>query len=218
MNWHKQFARSATKGSAGKSTIALAGMFLLLVVASSLPAAAGIVNMKFTGLPTSNQYSGVYTYPYDVKVNGGPNQWMMCIGYNEHISTGETWKANVFSVGSLNPSTYLLDYEAAFLFKMAVADHGSHPEINAAAWWLLEGAPTSLNAPAQSLVALAQGQTYSSGQYSDVLLYKAIPGSQSGTLGTAQDFLGSTPEPGTLALFGSGILGLGGLLRRRMRG
>jgi len=193
-------------------------MLLFLVVVSSLPTTAGIVNMKFLGTSTNNQYSGVYTYPYDLKVNGGPTQWMMCIGYNEHISTGETWKANVFSVGSLNPSTYLLDYEAAFLFKMAVADHGSHPEINAAAWWLLEGAPTSLNAPAQSLVALAQGQTYSSGQYSDVLLYKAIPGSQSGTLGTAQDFLGSTPEPGTLALFGSGILGLGGLLRRRMRG
>ena len=218
MRWHKHFVRSATTGRSSKSLIAMTGMFLFLVVVSSLPTTAGIVNMKFLGTSTNNQYSGVYTYPYDLKVNGGPTQWMMCIGYNEHISTGETWKANVFSVGSLNPSTYLLDYEAAFLFKMAVADHGSHPEINAAAWWLLEGAPTSLNAPAQSLVALAQGQTYSSGQYSDVLLYKAIPGSQSGTLGTAQDFLGSTPEPGTLALFGSGILGLGGLLRRRMRG
>jgi len=218
MRWHKHFVRSATTGRSSKSLIAMTGMLLFLVVVSSLPTTAGIVNMKFLGTSTNNQYSGVYTYPYDLKVNGGPTQWMMCIGYNEHISTGETWKANVFSVGSLNPSTYLLDYEAAFLFKMAVADHGSHPEINAAAWWLLEGAPTSLNAPAQSLVALAQGQTYSSGQYSDVLLYKAIPGSQSGTLGTAQDFLGSTPEPGTLALFGSGILGLGGLLRRRMRG
>lgn len=29
---------------------------------------------------------------------------------------------------------------------------------------------------------------------------------------------GSTPEPGTLALFGSGIVGLGGMLRRRLLG
>ena len=151
MNWHSHFVRVARKGSATKSVIAMAGMFLLLVVMSSLPAAAGIVNMKFLGRPQATKYAGVYTYPYDLKVNGGPTQWMMCIGYNEHISAGETWKANVFSVGSLDPNTYLVDYEAAFLFKMAVADHGTHPEINAAAWWLLEGAPTSLSASAQSL-------------------------------------------------------------------
>ena len=218
MNWHSHFVRVARKGSATKSVIAMAGMFLLLVVMSSLPAAAGIVNMQFTGVSGGHSYAGVYTYPYDIKVNGGPNQWMMCIGYNEHISAGETWKANVFNVGSLDPNIFLLDYEAAFLFKMAEADHGAHPEINAAAWWLLEGSPTPLSSSANSLVTLAQGQTYSHGQYSDVLLYKAIPGSQSGTLGTAQDFLGATPEPGTLALFGSGILGLGSLLRRRLRG
>ena len=47
---------------------------------------------------------------------------------------------------------------------MAEADHGSDPNINAAAWWLLEGAP-SLNAPATSLELLAQSQTYSKGEW-----------------------------------------------------
>ena len=188
-------------------------MFLLLLVASSLPAVAGTVNIQFTGTPTGNNYAGVLSYPYDIRVNGGLNQWMMCISFEEHISNGETWKANVTDVGSLDPNTYLLDYEAAFLFKMAVADHGSDPSINAAAWWLLEGAP-SLNAPAHSLQLLAQSQIYTKGEYSDVLLYTPIAGSESGTLGTPQTFLGSTPEPGTLALFGSGVIGLSGLLRR----
>ena len=207
----------ATHGSNTGRSALLASICLLLLMASSLPAAAGIVNMKFIGTPTSNQYSGVYTYPYDLKVNGGPNQWMMCISYEEHISVGETWKANVVNVGSLDPTAYPLDYEAAFLFKMAEADHGADPSINAAAWWLLDGAP-SLNAPAHSLQLLAQSQTFSKGEFSDVLLYTPIAGSQSGDLGTPQAFLGATPEPGTLALFGSGVIGLSGLLRRRLRG
>ena len=82
---------------------------------------------------------------------------------------------------------------------------------------VLEGA-SSLNAPAHGLELLAQSQTYSKGEYSDVLLYTPIPGCQSGSIGTPQTFLGSTPEPGTLALFGSGVIGLSGLLRRRLLG
>jgi len=218
MNWHKHCNRTATMESNTKLTAVLSAMFLLLLMASSLPAAAGNINMQFNGTPTGDNYSGVPSYPYNVSVNGGPNQWMMCISYREHISGGETWKATVTSVGSLDPNTYLLDYEAAFLFKMAVADHGADSDINAAAWWLFEGVPSSLSPGAQGLVALAQSQTYSKGEFSDVLLYTAIPGSQSGGLGIAQNFLGTTPEPGTLALLGTGVLGLGGLLRRRLRG
>jgi hypothetical protein len=157
----------------------------------------------------------VPSYPYDLSVNGGPNQWMMCMGYNEHISGGETWQAVPTSVGSLDLTTHLLNYEAAFLFKMAVADQGANSDLNAAVWWLFEGAPY-LTPGAQSLVALAQSQTYTQGEFSDVMLYSAIPGTENGNLGTAQDFMGSTPEPGTLALLGSGVIGVAGLLRRRL--
>ena len=218
MNWHKQCNRTSGKRSNTRMTAVFSAMFLLLLVAFSLPAFAGNVNLQFNGTPTGNNYMGIPSYPYDLSVNGGPNQWMMCISYREHINGGETWKATVTSVGSLDPNTYLLDYEAAFLFKMAVADHGANSDINAAAWWLFEGAPSPLDSGGQSLVALAQNQIYIKGEFSDVRLYTAIPGTESGSLGTAQNFLGSTPEPGTLALFGSGVVGLSGLLRRRLRG
>ncbi len=180
----------------------------------ALPAVAGPVNMQFTGLPTGNNYSGVASYPYNVTVNGGPNLWMMCIGYNEHIETGETWQANVSSIGSLDLATHLLDYQAAFLFKMAVADHGIDSNVNAATWYLFEGVP-SLTPQAAALVALAQSRTYTQGEFADVLLYSAIPGTESGNIGTAQDFLGTSPEPGTLATLGTGIIGLAGVLRRK---
>ena len=197
-----------------KSLSILSIIALLFVLALALPSAAAAANIQFTGLPTGNNYFGIASYPYDLTVNGGPNQWMMCVGYNEHITGGETWQATVASVGSLDVNTHLLDYEAAFLFEMAVADHGANSDLNAAAWWLFEGSP-SLTAGAQSLVTLAQSQSYQQGEFQDVVLYTAIPGTENNNLGTAQDFLGSTPEPGTLVLVGSGMIGMAGLLRRK---
>lgn len=196
------------------STI-LSAIALLFVLSLTLPSVAAVANMQFTGLPTGNSYFGIASYPYDLSVNGGPNQWMMCLGYNEHITGGETWQATVSSVGSLDVNTHLLDYEAAFLFKLAVADHGSDSDLNAAAWWLFEGSP-SLTPGAQFLVTLAQNQTYEQGEFPDVILYTAIPGTENGNLGTAQNFLSSTPEPGTLVLLGSGMIGAASLLRRKL--
>jgi len=183
----------------------------------AVPALAGPLNMQFTGLPTGNNYWGVASYPYNVSVNGGPNQWMMCIGYYEHIETWGTWKANVVNVGSLDPVVDRLDYEAAFLFEMAVLDHGSDSNLNAAIWYLFEGAP-SLAPEAAALVALAKSRVFRQGEFADVLLFEAIPGTESGNMGKAQDFLTSTPEPGTLALLGSGMVGVAGILRRKLRG
>ena len=199
-----------------KSATILSVLFLLLMAALSLPAVAGVVNIQFNGTPSAGNYAGVASYPYDLSVNGGPDQWMMCLGYNEHISGGETWKATMSSIGSLDLSTHLPDYEAAFLFQMAVADHGANSDVNAAVWWILEGVP-ALTPGAQALVTLAQGQTYTQGEFGYVALYGAIPGTESGNLGTAQDFLGTVPEPGTLALLGSAVIGAAGLLRRKLR-
>jgi hypothetical protein len=39
--------------------------------------------------------------------------------------------------------------------------------------------------------------------------------SDSGTVTVTYNYSGLTPEPGTLTLFGTGLLGLAGLLRRK---
>src|SRR6516164_3843144 len=119
-----------------------AAFWILAIGILVVPAMARTVNMQFTGLPTGNNYWGVASYPYDLSVNGGPPQWMMCIGYYEHIVGGESWKADVVNVGSLDPTMNLLDYQAAFLFEMAVADHGANSDVNAAIWYLFEGVPS----------------------------------------------------------------------------
>ena len=188
----------------------LAGIAMLL---TCLPAMAD-ANMSFSNTG-SNSYMGVPSYPYYLSVNGGPLQDMMCLGYNEHISGGETWMATVTPVGSLDLNTHLTDYQAAYLFTLAVADHGADSDLNAAIWYLYEGVPT-LDPGAANYVTLAQGMSYFQGEFPGVILYTAIPGTESGTLGTAQNFFG-TPEPGSLMLLGTGVLGLAGMIRRKIK-
>ena len=188
----------------------LAGIAMLL---TGLPAMAN-ASMFFSSAG-SNSYMGTPSYPYNLSVNGGPLQNMMCLGFNEHISGGETWMATVAPVGSLDLTTHLTDYQAAYLFTLAVADTGADSDLNAAIWFLYEGVPT-LDTGAANYVALAQSNSYFQGEFPSVILYTAIPGTESGGLGTAQSFFG-TPEPGSLLLFGSGVLGVAGMIRRKIK-
>lgn len=196
-----------------KSKIALSCFVVVSLFVAAMPAMAGVVTMTFSNAG-SNNYYGTPSFPYSLSVNGGPLQNMMCIGYNEHIYGGETWLANAVSVGSLDPSTHLLDYQAAFLFTLAVQSGGVNGTANAAAWYLLEGAP-ALDSAAAALLSLAQSRTYYQGEFSNITLYIAIPGTESGSDGTPQNFL-ATPEPTTLGLLGTGILGFSAFLRRKV--
>lgn len=185
-----------------KKSLAVSCLVLACVVLAAMSASAGTVNLRFDGTGNS-QYQGEYSYPYLLSVNGQADQWMMCISYYQHITSGETWRATVSPIDTNN----VIEEQAAWLFMQARKDGGKDPAINAAAWFLMEGAP-GLDAEAQAWLALAQSQTFHPGEFDSVVLYTPIPGSESGNLGTAQNFLGSTPEPGTLLLVGSGLLGL----------
>ena len=200
-----------------KSSKTKAALFLLLLVASSLPSVAGSVNMQFNGTPTGNNYSGVPSYPYDLSVNGGPNQWMMCISYNEHITGGETWSATAMSVGAFGAliGDNQKANELAYLFTLALADSGSNSVINAVAWDINEGAP-ALDLAAQALYnQVTSNVNFPS--FANVVVYVPINGTQSWQGELPQTFLGATPEPGTLVLVGSGLIGLAGTLRRKSR-
>ena len=190
-------------------------MLLLLLVASSLPAVAGVVNMQFNGTG-SNSYGGVPTYPYAITVNGNPDS-LMCISYNEHIQGGETWQADVMSLDAFALSSglgYQTAGELAWLFLQAASDGGANPGYNAVAWNLVEGVPV-LDAGALAIFNTVASMTFNQGEFPGIRVYVPIDGTQSWVGEPVQVFLG-TPEPSTLLTLGSGILGLAGLARKRL--
>jgi len=197
-----------------KSIKAISGLFLLLVVATALPAAAGVVSMQFNNAG-SNSYGGVPTYPYNMTVNGHPTE-LMCIGYNEHVTGGESWQASTYSVaayGALIGNVTKAD-QLAYLFTLALADGGQNSDVNAVAWNINEGVP-GLTPSAQALYDQVTGmQTYPG--ISGVLFFVPTANQTGWTDGVPQTFMGTTPEPGTLMLLGSGLIGIAGTLRGKM--
>ena len=139
-----------------KSPKVLSITLLLLLVASSLPAVAGVVNLTYIS-SDGNSYNGVATYPYYLTVDGNPDS-LMCIGYNEHVTNGETWQAMTYSVasyGALIGDVTKAD-QLAYLFTLAHADGGANSDVNAVAWNINKGVP-ALTPGAQALYDLVIG-------------------------------------------------------------
>ena len=177
---------------------------LLLLMASSLPAVAGVANMNFISAD-GNSYNGVASYPYYFTVNGNPD-FLMCISYNEHITNGETWQATVYSVdgyAALPGVGTQKAGEIAYLFTLALADHGANSDVNAVAWNINEGVP-ALTPSAVALYNQVTGMTFSTGEFPGLRVYVPIDGTQSWAGEVPQVFYG-TPEPSTLLTLGSGV-------------
>lgn len=187
------------------------------VLLATIPAVAGPVTMSFTDVGGQNQ-NGEYTYPYYLSVNGGRSTPMMCDDFYDRVSFGESWQATVTQLtsGDLSMTKFnnLTEYEEAayLMMQMNNTDPSQWAYINWAVWNIFDpNADPGSDYKAGVDYWLNQARTadLSKTNFSGVDII--TPTDSSG----AQEFIFVTPEPGTLLMLGSGVLGL--YLRRKHR-
>ena len=183
------------------------------------------VKFQFTS-GGSVSYNGVRVGPYEaqaVSLPGQPAMDIYCVDFLHAIKGGQVWDANVSTLSGDLGSTrfgnaFRVQYQKAAWLSMQFANtsHAQWGGLHSAIWNLMTpGSPSWATSQQSYWLSLADAnyQSVDLSQWSVITDVNAA-----GMVGGVQEFITPnvvTPEPFTMALVGSGLLGIGVFNRRR---
>ena len=192
---------------------------VVIVLAST---AANAASVTLVDVANSQVRDGAYAGFYTLKIDGN-NLLAMCDDVSTNSFISETWAGNLNTLGTINggagkfyPNTVGY-HQIGYLFSLAPnVDYSHQASIDEAIWKIMTpSAPFSLTGDALTYYNTATSGVYDTFDYSSYMLV-VTPDPHS----ASQEFLvtpSAVPIPAAIWFFGSGLLALAGMVRRKRK-